>query len=192
MKSDICKKREGSYFRIWKYGTVLLFMLVSVFLVACGSGTLTPGNDPKQPQVVATVDLNADLTPVPTAAPINCGVWTTSTTPVFNPGANVPIYAKFTRLVDHNPQGIGSATANIIVTWADGYSTSVTTQTSGDGLAVAWVSIPGRSNLINKNNTITVTFSAPDGTTCIVDGLRAGFFTLIPAAASPTRTPKPD
>lgn len=175
-----------------KYGAILLLFLLSALVVACGAGATASAGNLGDPQVTVTINLNGQQTPVPTAPLYSCGAWVTNTTPSYNPGGKIPVNMKFTHLVNGNPQGVGSATATVTITWADGGTDVTTAYTTSDGLAVAYFLIPSDATMLNKNNQVAVSFTAPDGTTCTVDGTQAAYFTFIQAAptAKPTRTNK--
>jgi len=121
-----------------------------------------------------------------------CGAWTTNTTPAFNPGRKIPVYAHFVHNVHGNPVGVSGANAQATVEWADGYRDTQVATTAGDGLVVFYFTIPDRPDMVNKNNLVVVSFTSPNGETCNVDNQPqpAAYFTLIPAPPAPT--PPPD
>ena len=174
-----------------KCGAILLLLLMSSIVGACsqtssGAGTTNLG----VPQVTVTIQFNKELTALPTQAPYLCGAWITNTAPSFVPGMAIPVYAKFVHLVNGNPQGVAGATAQAILHLANGNTTPLPTTTTGsDGLAVFSFTLPPDPNIANRNNLVTVTFTAPNGTSCKVDQDRAAYFT--PMLVTPTVTPTP-
>ncbi len=176
-----------------KCGAILLLFLLSALIVACGANATASAVDLGNPQVTVTIGLNMQQSPVPTAPPHSCGAWVTNTSPSYRPGNKIPVNMKFTHLVNGVPQGVGNASATATVTWADGQSNSTAARTTSDGLAVAYFTIPNDPTMMNKNNQVTVNFTAPDGTTCAVDGTQAAFFTFVQAspAAQGKATPTP-
>jgi hypothetical protein len=163
-----------------------LFVL-SVIIVACGSNATNA--DIGQPPVTVTINLNgSNSSPTPPLPAYACSAWVTNTTPGIYTSV-VPVYAKFVQNVNGNPVGVGGASAQADVLWADGTSTIVDTNTTSDGLAVFSVSIVNRGADLDKFTMIDVTFSAPGIPTCTDSGNRAAFFTLIVASPPPTTPP---
>lgn len=175
-----------------KSSAMLLLVLLSVLVIACGTSNTTTTRDLAAPQVTVTIRFNTDTSPVPTVAPYLCGAWTTNTTPAFNPGREVPVYAHFIHNVNGNPVGISGANAQATVEWADGYRDTEAATTGDDGLVVFYFAIPNRPDMVNKNNLVFVSFTGSNGETCKVDNQPqpAAYFTLIPAPR-PTPTPQP-
>jgi hypothetical protein len=174
-----------------KWSALLLLLSLSVLLIACGASNATSTSDLGSPQVIVTIHFNNNMSPTPTIAPYLCGAWTTNTTPAFNPGRTIPIYAHFIHNVNGNPVGMSGANAQATVEWADGASDTLTATTGDDGLAVFYFTIPNRPNLVNKNNLVVVSFADSNGKTCNVDNQPqpAAYFTLIPAPQNPTPQP---
>lgn len=176
-----------------KCSALLLLLSLSVLLMACGTGNSTSTVDLGAPQVTVTIRFNNNVSPTPTVASYLCGAWITNTTPDFNPGSKIPVYAHFIHNVNGNPVGVSGANAQATVAWADGSTDTQAGTTSGDGLVVFFLTIPNRSNMVNKNNLVTVSFTGPHGETCTIDNEHqpAAFFTLIPAPPKPTTAPPP-
>jgi hypothetical protein len=169
-----------------KCGTVCILFIASLLLAACGAGTAST-ETPDASQVTVTIDLS-NKTPVPTAAPFWCGAWVTNTTPRFQPGSQIGVNMKFVRNDNGNPVGVNGAQATATVTWADMVTETAVGQTTSDGLAVVAFTIPSRTGLLNKNNIVTVTFSAPaENLNCEVTPDRAAYFTFV--QGSPTAAP---
>jgi len=168
--------------------SAILLLLLSVLLMACGASNTTSTSDLGSPQVTVTFHFNNNMSPTPTIAPYLCGAWTTNTTPAFNPGRTIPIYAHFIHNVNGNPVGISGANAQATVEWADGTSDTLVATTGDDGLAVFYFTIPNRPNIVNRNNLVVVSFTGPNGKICNIDNQPqpAAYFTLIPAPPNPT------
>ncbi len=172
-----------------KCGTLLLFVALSILVVACGSssGTAKLGD----PMATVTIQIgNNNGSPTPGLPGNWCGAWATNTTPPYNAG-RVAVYAKFTQNVNGNPVGIGGATATAQVMWTPSYIETYTATTTNDGLAVFPISIANKAFAINTVTLVTVTFQKAGTADCTVDQSRAAFFTLIPAKAKTTKTPTP-
>jgi len=75
--------------------------------------------------------------------------------------------------------------------WADGYRDSKVAITESDGLAVFYFTIPNRSDMVDRNNLVVVSFTGPNGETCNVDNQLqpAAYFTLIKGASTPKASP---
>jgi hypothetical protein len=103
----------------------------------------------------------------------------------------IGVNAKFTKLVDGNPQGIDNATATATVHWPDNTMDTQTVQTTFDGLAVFTVQIGNHTDInnINKIVLVTIHFEKAGGEMCDVDSSRAAFFTLIVTTPTVTGTP---
>ncbi len=168
-----------------KCGAVLLFVVLSILVVACGGGTATMGD----PLATVTIQIgNNNGSPTP-ALPGNwCGAWVTNTTPAYNAG-KVAVYAKFTQNVNGNPAGIDGATATAQVIWTPSDIETYTATTTSDGLAIFGVSIANKAFAINTITLVTVTFQKAGLADCTVDQSRAAFFTLVPSKAKATQTP---
>jgi hypothetical protein len=185
--------REGSHLPFYfKCSTIFLLLLLSVLLLACGSAGAPSAANLGEPRATVTIRFTNNASPMPTVAPYLCGAWITNTTPSFNPGSTIPVYAHFIHLVNGNPVGINGANAQGTVEWADGSSTTEVETTSSDGLAVFYFTIPNQPSMVNKNNLVVVTFTGPNGQTCNVNNQPqpAAYFTLIPAPPAPK--PPPD
>lgn len=174
-----------------KCGAVFLLLSLSVLVIACGSSDTTTTADTNGPQVTVTIKFNNSLSSIGTVAPYLCGAWITNTTPGFNPGSQIPVYARFVHVVNGNPVGVSGASASANIEWADGSRTSQGGTTTSDGLAVFYFTIPNRPGMVGKNNLVTVSFSGPSGQTCNVDNQPqpAAFFTFVVASPTPTVTP---
>jgi len=182
----------GSHLSLYlKCSAILLLLSLSVLVMACGASNTPNIASLGDLQVTVTIRFNSNTSPTPTVAPYLCGAWTTDTTPAFNPGSKIPVYAHFVHNVDGNPVGVSGANAQASVEWADGYRDAEVTTTGGDGLAVFYFTIPDRPNMVDKNNLVLVSFAGPNGETCNADNQPqpAAYFTLI--AAPPTPTPPP-
>lgn len=175
-----------------KCSAILLLLSLSVLVVACGASNTTAPTNLGAPQVTVTIRFSNNASPIPTVAPYLCGAWATNTTPAFNPGRQIPMYAHFIHNVNGNPVGISGANAQATVEWADGYRDTEAGTTGNDGLVVFYFTIPNRPNMVNKNNLVVVSFTGPNGETCNIDNQPqpAAYFTLIPAPM-PTPTPQP-
>ena len=171
-----------------KCGAIFVLLLTSFIAVACSttsSGTNTTNLG--APPVTVTIQFNQSLTALPTQAPYLCGAWITNTSPSFVPDSTIPVYAKFVHLDNGNPQGVAGATAQATLYLANGAVTPLqTTATGPDGLAVFSFKLPNDPNIANRNNLVTVTFTAPNGASCTVDQSRAAYFT--PMLVTPTAT----
>ncbi|HEY4034986.1 MAG TPA: hypothetical protein VGL94_13585 [Ktedonobacteraceae bacterium] len=174
-----------------KCGAVFLLLSLSVLVIACGSSDTPTTAGANGPQVTVTIKFNNGLSSSGTVAPYLCGAWITNTTPGFNPGSEIPVYARFVHEVNGNPVGVNGASASANVEWADGGRASQGGTTSSDGLAVFYFTIPNRPDMVGKNNLVTVSFSGPNGQACSVDNQPqpAAFFTLVVASPTPTVTP---
>jgi hypothetical protein len=172
-----------------KCGALLLFVALSILVVACGgsSGTAKLGD----PLATVTIQIGNDNgSPTPGLPGNWCGAWATNTTPPYNAG-RVAVYAKFTQNVNGNPAGIGGATATAQVMWTPSFVETYTATTTSDGLAIFPISIANKAFAINTVTLVTVTFQKAGIADCTVDQSRAAFFTLIPAKAKTTKTPTP-
>ena len=172
-----------------KCGAIFLLFLLSVLIVACGGDNNTAVNL-GGPVVTVTISIGqSNASPTPTTPNYWCGAWATQTTAGLNPNTVVGVYAKFTRNVNGNPEGVDGATATAVVQWPDGTSNVFTANTTPDGLAVFAVPAANKVGALNRSTLVTVTFTKPGLTSCVVDGNRAAFFTLV--LASPTATASP-
>jgi hypothetical protein len=176
-----------------KCGAALLLLLLSVLVIACGTSSTTTTANLSNPQVTVTINFSNNLSSLGTVAPYLCGAWVTNTTPAFNAGDKVPVYARFIHNVNGSPVGVGGAGASATVEWADGGSDTQSTTTTSDGLAVFYFTIPNQPDMVGRNNLVVVSFSAPNGQMCSVDNQPqpAAFFTLIAASPTPTAAPSP-
>jgi hypothetical protein len=171
----------------------LLLVSLSVVVMACESSNTTSA-DLEAPQVSVTFSFDNNASPIPAVAPYLCGAWTTNTTPAFNPGRQIPVYAHFVQNVNGNPVGVNGANAQATVEWADGGSDTATGTTGSDGLVVFYFTIPNRPDIVNKNNLVTVSFTGPNGQTCNVDNQPqpAAYFTLLPGPSPTPQTAIPN
>ena len=90
-----------------KCGAILLLLSLSFLVIACGASNTATTADPNGPQVTVTINFNNNLSSLGTAAPYLCGAWTNETTPGFNPGSEIAVYAHFVHNVNGNPIGVG-------------------------------------------------------------------------------------
>lgn len=172
-----------------KCSAIFLLLSLSVLVIAC-SASNTTATDPNGPESTATILFNNNLSSLGTVLPYMCGAWTNTTTPGFNPGSDIAIYAHFVHNVDGNPIGVSGASAEATVEWADGSRDNQAATTTSDGLAVFYFTIPNQPDLVGKNNLVTVSFTGPNGQTCSVDNQSqpGAFFTLVVASPTPTVT----
>lgn len=166
-----------------KCGALFLLFLLSVLIVACG-GTDSTAVNLGGPVPTVTIHIGNNGSPTPPLPDYWCGAWATQTSPGFNANTVVGVYAKFTHNVNGNPEGVDGAAATAVVQWPDGTTTTLSATTTPDGLAVFSVPAGNKANAVNKSTLVTVTFSKAGLPSCVVDGMRAAFFTLI--LASPT------
>jgi hypothetical protein len=174
-----------------KCGVIFLLLLTSFVGVACGqTGPDTTTTTSGPPPATVTIQFNKDLTALPTQPPYVCAAWITNTSPAFVPGSTIPVYAHFIHLVNGNPQGVPNATAQATVLFANGARTALQATTGSDGLAVFSFQLPNDPGIANRNNLVTVTFTAP-AASCTVDQSRAAYFTpmLVTPTATATTTP---
>jgi hypothetical protein len=174
-----------------KCGAILLLLSLSFLLIACSTGETTTTASLNSPQVTVTFRFNNDVSSLGTVSPYLCGAWTHNTTPGFNPGSEIPVYAHFVHNVNGNPVGVNGASAQASVQWADGSRDNQSGTTTGDGLVVFYFTIPNRPDMVGKNNLVTVSFTASNGQTCNIDNQSqpAAFFTLIGVSPTPTAAP---
>jgi len=175
-------------FLAFKCGSLALFFVFIVLLVACSNGPTASNAVVSAPTPTLSIQMgNGDLSPTPTPLAYTCGAWATQTSlPVGTD--RIGVNAKFTRLVDGNPQGVDNATATATVHWPDNTTDTQTVQTTFDGLAVFTVQIGNHMDAINKIVLITIHFEKA-GTVCDVDSSRAAFFTLVVSTPTATTTP---
>lgn len=193
VQQDRQQIRHPSFARALQGAALLLLLLLSVLVAACGGGSTTDMANLGNPPVTVTVNLGGNSSsPTPALPNYWCGAWATNTSPVFNSTSTVGVYAKFTRNVNGNPEGINNATAQATVIWPGGGTSTQTVQTTSDGLAVFYVSVANEAGAVNQITYVTVSFTATDGTTCNVGTDRAAFFTLTVVSPTPTKgTPGP-
>ncbi|GER86023.1 hypothetical protein KDW_01850 [Dictyobacter vulcani] len=164
-----------------KCGSILLLLLLSTMIVACGANSDTT-NAADAPQPVATINLNGSkASPTPAIPPQSCGVWLENASPNFSAGGVIPLYAKFTLNKDGNPQGIAQAGVTFTVHWGDGTAYTAYGTTGSDGLAVASVPMLGHAAAVYHLSLITATFSSGN-VSCAVDDKRPQSFVLINGA----------
>lgn len=174
------------YSRLIRYNISLFFLLLgSLLLVGCGESTSTGAVMAPTPTLVISQNaMNDNLSPTPTPLPFTCGAWITQ--PTIPVGTSIiGVNAKFTRLVNGNPQGIGDATATATVYWGDQTTDSLSVQTTADGLAVFRIQATNHNNAVNKESLVTVHFEKAGVAACDVDTSRAAFFTLIMVTPTP-------
>lgn len=173
---------------VLKCGSVLFLFLLSVLVVACGANSTTQA--PGDPPVTVTINLNQTFaSPTPPLAEYSCGAWATESTPAYNPGAPVEVYAKFVHNVGGNPVGMAGARAHATFLWPGGTPTGVDATTTSDGLAIFTTQMqPG---VLNRVVLVDVSFASADGHACSDDNNNgknnAAFFT--PISVSPTAPP---
>jgi hypothetical protein len=173
-----------------KCGAVVLLLVFSIVMVACGGGAGAQ-NSLSDPPVTVTVGLNKGSGTMATQPNgYACGAWVTNTSPKLNADTQVGVNAKFVHNVNGNPEGVEGATAIADVEWPDHTHQSfqaTTKVTTKDGLATFAVTIPAeKTNYAGRITLVTVTFTKPGIDTCVVNADRAAFFTLI--VVSPTAT----
>lgn len=197
-------KNVFAHLFLLKVGATLSLLLVSILIVACGTGASASTVNPGDPPVTITIDLNgSNSSPTPTLPEYSCGAWATQSSPPFGT-TTVGVYAKFVHNVKTNPndpndvgtpQGIDGATAVATVIWPNGTQAEITGTTGTDGLVSFPVSTANRGDAVNKITYITVQFTKNGVPPCTVDSTRAAFFTLIIATPGATSTggkgPKP-
>jgi len=179
------QRKTGSSLAFYvKCGAIFTLFSLSIIVVACGSGGTNTNID--NPAVTVTINLGDNGSPTPQVPAYSCNAWVTNTTPSVYANA-IAVYAKYTHMVDGNPEGIGGAQAQADVLWPDGNNSIVTVQTTSDGLAVFPVSTANRSADMNKIVLVTVQFTGGGAPACTVGPNQAAFFTLI--IATPTVSP---
>ena len=182
--------QTASHFSLYlKCAAIFLLLLMSFIVVACSTGSDTATANLGAPPVTVTIQFNNDLTttPLPTQPAYLCGAWITNTSPGFVPGNIIPVYAKFIHLVNGNPQGVAGASAQATLLLSDAAPRALqSTVTGSDGLAVFSFQLPNDPNIANHENLVTVSFTAPDGSSCKVDQDRAAY--VRPVLVSPTAT----
>ncbi|GAC1622324.1 MAG: hypothetical protein NVS4B7_13810 [Ktedonobacteraceae bacterium] len=179
-------KTNTSFALYVKCGAILLLLLLSVLVVACGSSA--NDNSLGQSDVTVTIDLGqSNGSPTPPLPEYTCSAWATNT----SPGLNTPvvgIYAKYVHNINGNPVGVDQSTATATVHWPEG-DVSSTTTTTADGLAVFPFSTTNRVADLNKIIRVTVSFqSTQSAPACDVSEDRAAFFSLI-SSSTTTGTP---
>lgn len=175
-----------------KGGSLLLCLLLSTLVIACGASDATTTSILAGPQATFTIRFSNHMSsPVPAIASYLCGAWITDSTPVFKPGNKIPVYAHFIQNVNGNPIGVTGANAQAHVEWADGYRDSAVATTQSDGLAVFYFTIPNRPSMVDRNNLVMVSFTGSHRETCNVDNhpQPAAYFTLINGAPTHETSP---
>jgi hypothetical protein len=184
--------------KLLKSGGLLLLFLFSIFIIACSGDTGNTNTvNTNGPVVTVTIRMGANAqqaSPTPKLPPLWCGAWTTQSTPLYDESqdekATVAVYAKFTKNVNGNPAGIEGATAIATVHWPGGSTEQQTVTTTGDGLAVFFVSLHNKGFAVDKVTLISVNFSKSGVGECKVDPEdNPAFFSLL---AKPSPTKKPD
>jgi hypothetical protein len=166
-----------------------LLFVISALLVACSSGSpTTSAATSPTPTLSLQMGDSGDLSPTPTPLAYTCGAWVTQNTLPY--GTNqIGVYAKFTKLVNGNPQGIDAANATATVHWPTGQNDVYTAQTTFDGLAVFTISVANHQEAIDKIILVTVHFEKAGVEPCDVDTNRPAFFSLIVPSPVATGTP---
>jgi hypothetical protein len=172
----------------------LALLLLSTLVVACGTSTTgasVANLGGSQSTVTIKMDGNTG-SPTPALPGEWCGSWVTNPTPS-SAAITVAVYAKFTKNVNGNPQGIGGATGTARVMWTPNDVETYTGTTTSDGLVVFPVSITNKGFALNTITLVTVTFQKAGMQNCVVDQDRAAFFTLIHVTPTPgaKKTPTP-
>lgn len=180
-------KSRLSYALYLKCGAIFFLFLLSILIVACGSGTDT---NLGQPPVTVTINLGqSNGSPTPPLPEYTCSAWVTNTTPGINTNSVIGVYAKFVHNVNGNPEGVYPASATATVLWPEG-NVNVGSNTTPDGLAVFTVSTANRAADLNKIILVTVSFTGPAGVPpCTVGVDQAAFFTLVIATAGASPSP---
>ncbi len=196
MQSLIAKKwkTRSTFFLSVKCGAVLLLILLSVLVVACGGGAGANSATLGSPQTTLTIQIGGNQSsPTPPLPGEWCGAWVTNPTPAYNNKGTLAVYGKFTKNVNGNPQGIAGATGSARVMWTTGDIETYTAVTSADGLAVFPISTANKTFAVNTITLVTMTFHKDGTPDCTVDQDRAAFFTLIYVSptASAKKTPNP-
>lgn len=186
MRSQVDKKNTRLLILLAKSTGVFLFFLLSVIMVACGSGSsqVLPGT-PVATLTVVFGQFNAS--PTPGLSPYYCGGWATDTTPAYSPNSVVNVYGKFTQTVQGNPVGVNGASAVATIIWPDGNTVTEKTTTGNDGLAVFTITI--QPSAINHVVLIQISFTAPNGTSCSLTS--PAFFTALVVSPTATKTAMP-
>lgn len=168
-----------------KSGAVLVFLIFSILIVACGSNDTTNQADLGNPVVTVTIRIGQfNGSPTPPLAPYYCGAWATNTSPQFTVGV-IDVYAKFTQNVNGNPVGVDGATATATVLWPDGSTNSETVTTQSDGIAIFPVAL--KPVATGKTVLINVTFTKPGIPSCTVP--QAAYFTSMFGSPVANNTP---
>jgi hypothetical protein len=168
-----------------KSGAILIFLIFSILIVACGSNDTTNSADLGNPVITVTIRIgqfNGSATPA--LAPYYCGAWATNTSPQFIAGV-IDVYAKFTQNVDGNPVGVNGANATATVLWPDGSTNSETVTTQSDGIAIFPVAL--KPVATGKTVLINVTFTKPGIPSCTVP--QAAYFTSMFGSPIANNTP---
>ncbi len=175
-------KKTNSFSLYLKCGAILLFLMLTVFIVACGSTSNTSPIDLGNPVVTVTIRLGSGDSPTPPLPDYSCGAWATNTSPTSAVGS-VNVYAKFVHNLNGNPEGVDNASATATVNWPDGSTDTKSAITTSDGLAI--FSIPLKPVAINKIVLVQVTFSKAGVPACSIP--QAAYFTIV--ISSPTAGP---
>src|SRR5690348_7633275 len=143
-------------------GAMLMPLVMSVLVVACGSnnGTNTAAVNLNGPVVTVTINMNnKHISPTPTLPPYWCGAWAQQTTPSFNNGkTKVVIYGKFVQNDDKgNPAGVDGADATAQVFWPGGASETFPATTAADGVAMFSIPTENHDTALNRVTLVTVT-----------------------------------
>lgn len=177
-----------------KCGIALALLLLSTLVVACETSTTgASGANLGGSQSTVTIKMNGNTgSPTPALPGEWCGIWVTNPTPS-SAAITVAVYAKFTKNVNGNPNGIGGATGTARVMWTPNDVETYTGTTTSDGLVVFPVSIANKGFALNTITLVTVTFQKAGMQNCVVDQDRAAFFTLIHVTPTPgaKKTPTP-
>jgi hypothetical protein len=172
-----------------KCGALVLLFALCLFVVACGSTANNGQVNLNNPIVTVTIGLNGfDSSPTPALPDYLCGAWAADTSPVISqnqPDQPISIFAKFVHTVDENPVGVDGATATATILWPDQSTSTATTKTTPDGLAVFFISL--KPDAVNKLVLVQVTFTKDGTPPCQVS--QPAYF--MPVLLSPTVTPSP-
>ncbi|HEU5381299.1 MAG TPA: hypothetical protein VFV38_38220 [Ktedonobacteraceae bacterium] len=185
MRAHIWNLLRGRLSLVLKCGSVFLLFLVSVLIVACGANNSVQA--PGTPVVTVTINLNQVFSsPTPKLADYSCGAWATESNPVYSPGNNVQVYAKFVHNIGGNPVGMNGANARATVFWPNGGTQIINATTTSDGLAI--FPVPLQASALGHIVIVTVDFTSADGQhVCNVPPNAAAFFTAV--VVSPTPSP---
>lgn len=169
-----------------KSTAIVLFLILSILIVSCGSSSNSQANL-GNPVVTVTIHLGqTGGSPTPQFPAYACGGWATDTSPPYSPTGIVNVYAKFTHTdAQGNPEGVAGASGTAIILWPDGSTSNLAASTGTDGLAVFPVAL--KPIAINRIVLIQITFSKAGDPTCTIP--QAAYFTAIIASPTPIASP---